>query len=676
VLTREEAKRRIEDLRREIEYHNYRYYVLDAPVISDAEFDRLVAELEDLEKAYPEFITPNSPTQRVGGVPREGFITVRHILPMLSLANAFGMEELRDFDRRVRAALPGEEVAYVVEPKIDGLAVSLTYRNGEFVQGATRGDGEMGEEITPNLRTVRTVPLRLLKDAPPVVEVRGEAYMPKEAFVKLNEQREEAGEPPFANPRNAAAGSLRQLDPRITAHRKLDLFVYGIGYSEGLELTTHHAVLAWLAEQGFKVNLYYRLFAGIEEVIDYCLSWREKRFDLPYAIDGMVIKVDSLEQQERLGATLKSPRWAIAYKFPPEEAVTRLERIVVSVGRTGVLTPTAVFRPVHLAGTTVSRATLHNEDLIREKDIRVGDYIVVHKAGDVIPEVVRSLPERRTGGEEVFAIPAYCPVCGAGTIREAGEVAVRCPNISCPARLKESVLHFASRNAMDIRGLGRALVEQLVEKGLVKSVAEIYALEQKDLAELERMGPKSAANVLREIEASKKRDLSRLIFALGIRHVGERAGKLLAAHFGNLERLMTASEEELTAIPEIGPKMAASIRAFFAEPRNRTVIKQLVVAGVNTVSLEARAATGPLAGKVFVLTGALEGFTRDEATVLIERLGGRVASSVSRRTDYVVAGEDPGSKYDRARKLGVTILNEEDFKRLLGEGCETLISRK
>ena len=663
-MTLEEAARRVEELRREIEYHNYRYYVLDAPVISDAEFDRLMAELSAIEKAYPELVVPNSPTQRVGGAPREGFATVRHLTPMLSLANAFGAEELRDYDRRVRSVLPGEATAYVVEPKIDGLAVSLTYQNGEFVRGATRGDGEAGEDITPNLRTIRTVPLRLLKDAPPILEVRGEVYMSKEAFIELNERREEAGEVPFANPRIAAAGSLRQLDPGITAHRKLDLFVYGVGYAEGINLKSHHETLAWLAVQGFKVNA-NRLFSCIEDVIEFCLSWQKKRFDLPYAIDGMVIKLNSLEQQDRLGATMKSPRWAIAYKFPPEEAVTTLKDILVSVGRTGVLTPTAVFKPVRLAGTTVVRATLHNEDLIREKDIRIGDHIVVHKAGDVIPEVVRSLPEKRTGQERVFRMPLDCPVCGAKTVREEGEVAVRCPNISCPARLKESLLHFASRNAMDIRGLGRALVEQLVEKGLVKTVADIYTLKREVLAGLERMGPKSAANLLSEIEASKKKDLSRLIFALGIRHIGERAGKVLAGRFGSLERLMAATEEQLTAVQEIGPKMAASIRSFFTEPRNRAVIKELAEAGVNIRSYDTGAAAGPLAGKVFVLTGTLAGFTRDEAAERIESLGGRVASSVSRRTDYVVVGENPGSKFDKARELGVTILDEEGFNRLL-----------
>lgn len=665
-LTRNEAARRAEELRREIEHHNYRYYVLDDPVLSDAEFDRLVAELAALEKAYPDLVTPNSPTQRVGGAPREGFTSVRHLAPMLSLANAFSAHELRDFDRRVRGALPGENTAYVVEPKIDGLAVSLTYQNGEFVRGATRGDGETGEDITPNLRTVRSLPLRLLQDAPPLVEVRGEAYMSKDAFSKLNARREEAGETPFANPRNAAAGSLRQLDPGVTANRKLDLFVYGIGHAEGVAAGSHHETLAWLAAQGFRVNEQYRLFEDIGEAVDFCLAWQKKRFELPYTIDGMVVKLDSLEQQQRLGATLKSPRWAIAYKFPPEEAVTTLKDILVSVGRTGVLTPTAVFKPVHLAGTTVIRATLHNEDLIREKDILIGDRIVVHKAGDVIPEVVRSLPELRTGREKVFNMPPHCPVCGARTIREEGEVALRCPNISCPARLKESLLHFASRSAMDIRGLGRALVEQLVEKDMVESVADIYTLKHDVLARLERMGSKSTANVLGEIEASKKRDLSRLIFALGIRHVGERAGKVLAGRFGTLERLMSATEEELTAVPEIGPKIAASMRAFFAEPQNRAVIARLVDAGVNIESTAAAAAARPLAGKVFVLTGALAGLTRDEAAARIELLGGRVASSVSRRTDYVVAGENPGSKLDKARELGVSIINEDEFNTLLG----------
>ncbi|ACX52220.1 DNA ligase, NAD-dependent [Ammonifex degensii KC4] len=665
-LSKEEAKRRIEELRREIAYHDYRYYVLDSPVISDAEYDRLVLELMALEEAFPEFITPNSPTQRVGGAPREGFPTVRHLVPMLSLANAFEPEDLRDFDRRVREALPGEKVEYVVEPKIDGLAVSLLYRDGEFVQGATRGDGEVGEDVTPNLRTIRSIPLRFLKDAPPLIEVRGEAFMPKEAFVKLNERREEAGEPPFANPRNAAAGSIRQLDPRVTAGRKLDFFAYGIGHYEGISFSTHWEVLDWLAEQGFRVNEHRRLFSSIDEVIDYVLSWQSKRFDLPYVIDGMVVKVNSLESQARLGATMKSPRWAVAFKFPPEEAVTKLRRIEISVGRTGVLTPVAVFDPVQIAGTTVSRATLHNEDLIREKDIRVGDYIVVHKAGDVIPEVVRSLPERRTGNEQIFRMPDHCPACGAKTIREEGEVAVRCPNISCPARLKESIFHFASRNAMDIRGLGKVLVEQLVDRGLVKNVADIYFLRREDLLRLERMGPKSTANLLREIEESKSRGLNRLIFGLGIRHVGERAAKLLAEHFGSIDRLAQATEEELTEIPEIGPKIAASVRAFFAEPRNLEVIERLREAGVRLETTKEVREEGPLKGKVFVFTGALKSFTREEAKALIERLGGRVASSVSRRTDYVVVGENPGSKYDRARELGIKMLNEEEFKRLLG----------
>ncbi|MGO0122541.1 NAD-dependent DNA ligase LigA [Desulfothermobacter acidiphilus] len=663
-LSREEAQRRAEQLRKEIAYHDYRYYVLDAPVISDAEYDRLMLELQAIEEVFPELVTPNSPTQRVGGAPREGFPTVRHLVPMLSLANAFDVSDLYDFDRRVKEALPGEKVEYVVEPKIDGLAVSLLYRRGEFVQGATRGDGEVGEDVTPNLRTIRSIPLYLLQDAPDLIEVRGEAFMSKEAFAKLNERREEAGEPPFANPRNAAAGSIRQLDPKVTAGRKLDFFAYAVAHYEGISFTTHWEVLEWLSRQGFRVNQ-HRLFSTIEQVVEHIQGWQSRRFELPYAIDGMVVKVNSLDQQERLGSTMKSPRWAVAYKFPPEEAVTKLRRIEVSVGRTGVLTPVAVFDPVQIAGTTVSRATLHNEDMIRERDIRVGDYIVVHKAGDVIPEVVRSLPERRTGEEQVFHMPTHCPVCGAKTVREEGEVALRCPNISCPARLKESLYHFASRNAMDIRGLGKVLVEQLVDRGLVRSVADIYYLTEAQLLSLNRMGPKSVANLLREIEESKNRELHRLLFGLGIRHVGERAAKLLVERFGSLDRLAQATEEELTAIPEIGPKIAASVRNFFNEPRNLEVIERLRQAGLSLESRVPAMGQGPLAGKTFVLTGALKSLTREEAKAIIERLGGRVASSVSQRTDYVVVGENPGSKYDRARELGVPLLDEEAFRQLL-----------
>ncbi|MGQ9497095.1 MAG: NAD-dependent DNA ligase LigA [Desulfotomaculales bacterium] len=668
----ETAKKRVEELRRQIEHHNYLYYVLDAPVISDAEFDALVRELEALERQFPELITPESPTQRVGGRPREGFATLAHLTPMLSLANAFDEDEVRDFDRRVRSALPGEPVGYVVEMKIDGLAVSLVYEDGLFRRGATRGDSEVGEDITANLKTIRSIPLRLLQPAPPVLEVRGEVFMPKEAFARLNEARDAAGEPPFANPRNAAAGSVRQLDPRVTAGRKLDIFIYGVGFAEGAPVRTHSEALAWLRTLGFKVNDHWRLCENIEQVLEVCRYWQEKRFDLPYAVDGLVVKVDAFTQQERLGATMKNPRWAVAYKFPPEEAVTVIEDIMVRVGRTGVLTPTAVFAPVRLAGTTVTRATLHNEDIIRERDIRVGDHVVVYKAGEIIPEVLRSLPEKRTGKELPFKMPAHCPACGARVIRLPGEVAVRCPNIACPARLRESLLHYGSRNAMDIDGLGPAIVDQLLDRGLVRDVAGLYHLRVEDLVPLARMGRKSSQNLIEAIARSKERGLERLIFALGIRHVGERAAKLLAARFGSLDRLAEATEEELTAIPDVGPKIAASITDFFATPENRRVIERLVAAGVNT---RAAVAVGPqtLAGKTFVLTGALERLTRDEAQEIIESLGGRVTSGVSRRTDYVVVGANPGSKYDKAMELvrsgthpGLKILNEDEFMRLVG----------
>ncbi len=663
------AKARADELRREIERHDYLYYVLDRPEITDAEYDRLMRELEEIERRYPSLVVPYSPTQRVGGRPREGFATVRHQVPMLSLANAFDEGELLDFDRRVRNALPGEEVRYVVELKVDGLAVSLTYENGILVRGATRGDGEVGEDITENLKTVRSIPLRL-KDPVPLLEVRGEAYMPKEAFLRLNESREEAGEQVFANPRNAAAGSLRQLDPRVTASRQLGFFAYGAGRCEGIELTSQSGLLEYLSKAGFKVSDGYKIFDSIDGVIGYCRQWQERRFDLPYAVDGLVVKVDSLSQQERLGATMKSPRWAIAYKFPPEQAVTRVKDIFVRVGRTGVLTPTAELEPVRLAGTTVSRATLHNEDIIREKDIRVGDLVVVQKAGDIIPEVVAPLKEKRTGREMNWSMPKTCPSCGSPVKREAGEAAYRCTGLACPARLHENLVHFASRSAMDIAGLGPATVAQLLANNLVGDPADLYSLRVQDLERLERMGPKSAANLLRAIEESKSRPLSRLIFALGIRHVGERAAHILAERFGSLDALMAAGEEELMQIPEIGPKIAASVVNFFASEKNRAVVDKLARAGVNTSGGEAAAARGarPLSGKVLVLTGTLSGFTRQEAKEIIERLGGRVAGSVSRATDYVVAGEKPGSKLDKARTLGVAVLDEEAFKKMVGEG--------
>ena len=662
----EQARGQAEALRKEIEIHNHRYYVLDEPSISDASYDRLMRELEKLEEQFPSLVTPYSPTQRVGGRPREGFSTVRHLTPMISLANAFDEGELRDFDRRVRQALPGEAVRYVVEPKIDGLAVSLYYENGVLVRGATRGDGETGEEITENLKTIRSVPLRLHRTLPGL-EVRGEAYMSKESFARVNEVREEAGEPLFANPRNAAAGTLRQLDPKVTASRRLALFVYGIGYSDGVAPEEHTGVLELLKDLGFKVNPEYVVFDELPGLIDYCLAWQARRFDLPYAVDGLVIKVNSLAQQERLGSTMKSPRWAIAYKFPPEQAVSRVKNIFVRVGRTGVLTPTAELEPVRLAGTTVSKATLHNEDIIREKDIRIGDKVLVQKAGDIIPEVVSVLTGVRTGAESPWSMPGLCPSCGSEVVRAEGESAARCTGLACPARLWEGLIHFASRNAMDIAGLGPAVNGQLLAAGLVKDPADLYALRYEDLAPLERLGPKSAQNLLAALAASKSNTLARLIFALGIRHVGERAAKILAEHYGSLEALMDAREEELVAIPEIGPKIASSVTTFFAGPQNRAVIDKLVQAGVNTrAGKEGPEGEKPLAGKVFVITGALEGFSRQEAQDLVESLGGKVSTSVSRKTDYVVVGEKPGSKYEKAVALGVTILQEKEFKEIAG----------
>ncbi|MGB9661098.1 MAG: NAD-dependent DNA ligase LigA [Moorellaceae bacterium] len=667
-LSREEAQKRLAELRRIIEEHNYRYFVLDAPVITDEEYDALMRELLELEERFPDLVTPDSPSRRVGGAPRPEFATVRHRQPLLSLSNAFSPGEVRDFDRRVRELAGGmEEVDYVVELKIDGLSVALTYTDGEFAIGATRGDGEVGEDVTANLRTVRTLPLRLRR---PVsrLEVRGEVYMPKAAFARLNREREEAGEPTFANPRNAAAGSLRQLDPRVTASRTLGLFVYEVLYTtDAPRPATHREALDYLAELGLPVNPYRRYCRNIEEVLQELAQWNlERRTALPYQIDGLVIKVNDLSLQRSLGATAKSPRWALAYKFPAEQAITRVRDIMVRVGRTGVLTPTAVLEPVRLAGSTVSRATLHNEDIIREKDVRLGDTVVIQKAGDVIPEVVKVLPERRTGEEKEFHMPEKCPACGAKVIREPGEAAHRCTGgLACPAQVKERIIHFASRPAMDIQGLGPAIVSQLLEAGLIRDAGDLYYLKVEDLLPLERFGRQSAQNLIAAIEASKERGLERLLFALGIRHVGERAARVLATHFRSLDRLQQASLEELTSLADIGPKIAESLRAFFAEPLNLQVLEKLRRAGVKTeVGLEP-GTPGPLAGKTFVLTGTLPHLTRQQATDLILRAGGKVAGSVSRRTDYVVVGENPGSKYDKARELGITMLDEEEFLKLV-----------
>jgi DNA ligase (NAD+) len=672
------AAARVRELREQLEYHNHRYYVLDNPEISDAEYDAMMRELKELEAAYPELVTPDSPTQRVGGAALEGFAKVEHEIPMLSLANAYGADDLREFDRRVRAAV-GDDVRYVCELKIDGLAVSLRYENGILVRGATRGDGEVGEDITANIRTIRNVPLRLRQ--PVSIEVRGEAYMPKREFERLNEAREANGEPVFANPRNAAAGSLRQLDPRIAAARRLAVFVYHLadaGDAAG-QVRTHSAALDWMAELGLPVNPERGMFSDIEEVIAYIDSWAERRRQLPYATDGMVVKVDNFGQQQRLGFTAKSPRWAIAYKFAAEQAVTQLREIILSVGRTGAVTPTAAFDPVFLAGTTVSRASLHNEDLIREKDIRVGDWIVVQKAGDIIPEVVRSLPERRTGAEQPFRMPHECPQCHEPLLRLPDEVAWRCVNPRCPALIREGIIHFVSRDAMNIEGLGEQWVTQLLEHGLIADVADLYSLTKEQLLGLDRMGDKLADNLLAAIERSRHNSLERLLFGLGIRLVGEKAAKVLAREFGTLDALAAADAESLTQIREIGPKMAASVVSYFQNPGTRIVIEKLKAAGVNMAYLgrpaEAVAeADNRFAGKTFVLTGTLERMDRKQASEWIERMGGKVTGSVSRNTDVLVAGEKAGSKLEKARRLresgerpDLEILDEEAFFAWLRE---------
>lgn len=662
----QEAQKRVEELRQELEKHNYHYYVLDAPLISDAQYDKLLQELVALEKEFPQLITPDSPSQRVGGEPLDIFQTYRHRFPLLSLNNAFNAQDLRDFHRRITNGV-GQEVEYVVEAKIDGLSIALIYEDGLLIRGATRGDGETGEDVTNNLKTVPAIPLRLRKNIPRL-EVRGEVYMPKSAFARLNQEREEKGEPLFANPRNAAAGSIRQLDPKVTASRSLSVYIYEITYMEGQEITNHWEGLKLLQELGFPVEKNRKLCTSIEEVIEACEEWTKKRATLPYDIDGVVVKLNNLAQQRALGATAKSPRWAIAYKFPAEQVVTTVEDIIIRVGRTGVLTPTAVLTPVRVAGSTVSRATLHNEDFIKEKGLKIGDKVIIQKAGDIIPEVVEVLKDQRTGEERDFQMPSVCPECGSHVVRPEGEAAVRCTGgLACPAQIREGIIHFVSRDAMNIEGLGPKVVELLLKAGLIKDAADLYYLQFEEVVKLERMGAQSSRNLLEAIEASKNRGLGPLIFALGIRHVGAKAGKTLAQHFGSLEALSQATLEELLTVPEVGPKMAQSIRDFFAEPSNQKVIEKLRQAGVKMEEENSEASTGILEGKRFVLTGTLEKLTRKEAENLIESLGGQTASSVSKNTHYVVVGKNPGSKYEKAQKLNIPILTEEEFLDLVGK---------
>ena len=663
-----QIEERLRKLREEIEYHNYRYYVLDDPVISDVEFDSLMKELISLEDEHPELVTEDSPTQRVGALPITAFVQVVHRSPMMSLANTYSLQELKAFDVRVRKALPGETVEYVAELKIDGLAVSLTYEDGYFARGATRGDGTRGEDVTHNLKTIRSIPMRLRHDNPVTVDVRGEVFMPGREFRKLNEERRLSGDALFANPRNAAAGSLRQMDPKITAARQLDIFAYGIGDVSGVTLTTQMEVLDFLGKSGFRVNPNVRLCQNIDEVMDYAKSWNEKREDIDYDIDGVVVKVNSLEQQARLGATARTPRWATAYKFPAKQGTTVVKDIIVQVGRTGALTPVALLEPVELAGSVVARATLHNEDIIRSKDIRIGDTVVVEKGGDIIPEVVKVITDRRTGNEREFRMPTTCPECGSDVIRAEGEVASRCAGEACPAQIREGIIFFASRNAMDIEGMGPQLVSQLLQSGLIRGFDDIYSLRFEDLVELERMGEKSAQNLLDAIRDSKRHPLHRLINALGIRHVGERTARDLAVHFGSMDKLSEATYDELMSIPEVGPKVAESVVTFFKNTRNVEALRALQAQGVNMVedtrTLSSQK-TNYFTGKTVVFTGALERFTRKEGEDAILASGGKASGSVGKNTDYVIAGKDPGSKYNKAKSLGVTVLTEEEFERML-----------
>jgi DNA ligase (NAD+) len=677
-MNREAARLRIESLRRAIHHHNQRYYQLDDPEISDIDYDLLLRELIDLETEYPDLITPDSPSQRIGAPPLEKFSPVAHRTPMLSLANAFSDEEIREFDHRCRRFLGTDDpIRYVVEPKLDGLAVNLLYESGRLTVGSTRGDGTVGEEVTLNLRTIPAIPLSIPRAGVPAeppggetatvperIEVRGEVCIEREAFRKLNRRRTERGEPPFANPRNAAAGSLRQLDSRITAQRPLTLFCYAIGTPEGTGFRTHAEVLRTLAAWGFQVNPLIRSAVEIEECIDYYHHMDRIREELPCEIDGIVIKVNDLLLQERLGAVARSPRWAVACKFAAIREQTVIHDIVIQVGRTGVLTPVAVMRPVRVGGVMVSRATLHNEDEIRKKDVRIGDTVMIQRAGDVIPEVVEVVRSERTGAEKPFNMPDTCPECGSRVVRIEGEAARRCIGISCPAQIREHIAHFASRGALDIEGLGEKMVTQLVINGLIRDPADLFFLTKEQLLGLERMAEKSASNLLTAISRAKKPPLDRLIFALGIRHVGEQTAKRLAQTYGTLDALTAATAEELQTIRDIGPEVASSIADFFREPANLRVIEKLRSGGVTPGEME-RIQAAPLAGKTFVFTGTLARMGRSEAKALVESLGGTVAGSVTKTTDYLVAGEAAGSKMEKARQAGIAILDEEAFFALI-----------
>ncbi|MBN2178164.1 MAG: NAD-dependent DNA ligase LigA [Deltaproteobacteria bacterium] len=685
-MDRESSLQRINELRKIIEYHNRRYYQLDDPEISDAEYDRLMQELVELEnefkndkisqEKFPDILGPaaslSSPTQRVGAPPLEKFESITHQTPMLSLSNAFTEDDILDFDERIKRFLKSEDtVSFVVEPKLDGIAVNLLYEKGCFISGSTRGDGFQGEDITQNLKTISSIPLRINHTKgihpPDRIEIRGEVYIGKEEFKRLNRRRIDEGDQPFANPRNAAAGSLRQLDSRVTAKRPLDIFCYAMGAVDGISFKSHWEFLQALSRWGFKVNPHVRQAKNIPECIDYFNTMTEERERLPYEIDGIVIKVDPIALQNRLGSVARSPRWAIACKFPAIQATTTIENITIQVGRTGTLTPVAKMKPVHVGGVMVSSATLHNLDEIEKKDVRAGDTVIIQRAGDVIPEVVKVVTSKRSGNETPFKMPDRCPECGSEIVRLEGESAHRCIGLDCPAQIKGNIKHFASRGGMDIEGLGEKIVSQMLKKRLIKDPADLYYLKKDDIMGLERMAEKSADNLLAALEASKNPPLEKFIFALGIRHVGEHVAKILAKNFSSLEDVMSATEESLLLINEIGPEVTSSIIKFFSQSSNVTIVDRLLKAGIAPLKASYEGPSTHLMGKTFVLTGTLDSLTRDEARTVIESLGGKVTSSVSKNTDFVVEGREPGSKLTKAQSLGISILNEDEFQRLVEE---------
>lgn len=661
----EKTAKEIEQLRKELRYHSYLYYVKDAPQITDYEYDHMYRRLVELEAKYPESVTPDSPTQRVGGKASDDFRKVRFKKPMLSLTNAFSADELRDFDRRVKEGLGTDSVEYITELKIDGLSMNLVYEQGRLVQGLTRGDGRVGEDVTSNVRTINSIPL-FIENAPPYMEVRGEVYMPRKSFIQLNEARDEAGLMPFANCRNAAAGSLRQLDPHVTAARKLDFFAYALGSVEGLEIHSQEQLLKQLAAFHFRVNPNYRKWDSIEGVIKGVAEWQDKRRELAYDTDGMVIKVNDFAQQEELGATVKDPKWATAYKYPPEEAETQVERIIVTMGRTGVLTPSADLTPVHLAGTTVKRATLHNMDFIREKDIRVGDWVRIYKAGEIIPEVAVVEKDKRNGSEIIFEMPSHCPVCGSLVERVEGEAAYRCANPECGGIVREKLIHFASRDAMAIDGMGPSVVDSLLAYNLVKDPADFYSLKAEDIEQIERMGEKSANNLVASIAASKNKGLAKLLFGLGIRYLGAKGAELIAERYHTIEAVMNADVESLKGTEGIGNVIADSLYAYFRKEKNIELIHRLQAAGVLTEEVREEQIGGAFSGEMVVLTGKLASIGRREAGERIRSLGGDVQSSVTNKTTLVVAGTDAGSKLEKARAKNIPVINEQEFLKRAG----------